>query len=279
METKVLITLIILLGLAIITGIIFFLLMKKQPLKQTLFYILLALLVFATVGSIGLLEITRPRMIYFFLQIVFIGLGILHTWLMYKTLSWSNKRNFLSETLFTLFITLLGAAVFAGVFYALHEGGYTGPLASAVLAFLLPYFIHKTYCLGQGIPAPLFKTWQYSPHHAVPEADLDNAIRVHFRIAKNMYEGKYSKFTIRAPIGLSFGDLFYTFIKDYNQGHPEGPIEPQNTETPFSWMFYTKPGWWQSRNVIDPDLTVKSNNIEDNTLINAKRVSLQDLKP
>lgn len=269
----------ILLGLAIITGIAFFLLIKKQPIKQTVIYTLLALPVFAAIGSVGLTEMTQPRLIYFLLQIVFIGLGILHTWLMYKTLPWSRKRFFLSETLFTLLITLLGAAVFAWVFYTLHQSGYTGPLTSAMLAFLLPYFIHKTYCLGQGIPAPLFKTWQYSPHHTVPEADLHNAIRVHFRIAKNMYEARYSKFTIRAPLGLSFGDLFYTFIKDYNQSHPEGPIEPQSAENPFSWMFYIKPGWWQSRKVIDPDVTVQSNNIEDNALINAKRIALRDLKP
>jgi hypothetical protein len=94
-----------------------------------------------------------------------------------------------------------------------------------------------------------------------------------------MYEGRYSKFTIRAPIGMAFGDLFYSFLRDYNQSHPEGPIEPNSLDTPFSWMFYIKQAWWLWRKVIDPDVTVQSNSIEDNALINAKRVSLQDLKP
>ena len=278
METKVLITLLTLFGLSLITGIIFFLVKKKESLIRTMVYILLALLIFAAMGCAGLLEITHPRLMYLLLQIAFLGLGVLHTWLLYKVLLWSRKPYFFAETLFTLLITLLGGTAFVLVFYLLHTSGYNGPLASAVLAFLLPYLVHKTYCLGQEIPAPLFKTWQYSPNHTVPEADLHNSIRVQFRIAKNMYEGRYSKFTIRAPMGMVFGDLFYTFLRDYNQSHPEGQIQPDNTETPFSWMFYIKPAWWQSRKVIDPDLTVKSNNVEDNALINAKRISLQDLK-
>ena len=278
METKVLITLLTLSGLSLITGIIFFLVKKKQSLTRTMVYILLAFLIFAAMGCAGLLEITRPRLMYLLLQVAFLGLGVLHTWLLYKVLSWSRKSYFFAETLFTLLITLVGGTAFVLVFYLLHTGGYNGPLVSAVLAFPLPYLVHKTYCLGQGIPAPLFKTWQYTPNHTVPEADLHNAIRVQFRIAKNMYEGQYSKFTIRAPMGMVFGDLFYTFLRDYNQSHPEGQIQPNNNETPFSWMFYIKPSWWQSRKVIDPDLTVKSNNVEDNALINAKRISLQDLK-
>jgi len=280
METGILITILALFGLALITGIAFFVIItkKKQPVKHTIIYILATLLAFPAIGCTGLLEITRPRFTYFLLQLGFLVLGILHTWLMHKVLPWSIKRYFFAETLFTLLLTLLGGAGFLLVFYLLHTSGYDGPLASVVLTFPLPYLMHKTYCLAQGIPAPLYKTWQYVPTHTVPEADLQNSIRVQFRIAKNMYEGKYSKFTIRAPLGMVVGDLFHSFLRDYNQGHPEGQIQPDSAETPFSWMFYIKPSWWHGRKVVDPDLTVKSNMIEDNVLINAKRVSLQDLK-
>ena len=73
---------------------------------------------------------------------------------------------------------------------------------------------------------------------------------------------------------MEFGKLFYFFINDYNERHPESNIEHLNstTQLPHEWIFYFKPNWLGNINHIDFSKTVLSNEIKENDVIVCQRV-------
>ena len=73
---------------------------------------------------------------------------------------------------------------------------------------------------------------------------------------------------------MQFGRLFYFFLIDYNERHPESPIEIVDVESknPSEWIFYFKPNWYSSLKHIDITNTVDGNHIKENTVIICKRV-------
>jgi hypothetical protein len=71
---------------------------------------------------------------------------------------------------------------------------------------------------------------------------------------------------------MRLGKLFYYFLNDYNDRHPDTPVEITEEENAFGWLFYHKPGWFTRIKYLDADQTVKHNRIKENSIIVCKRV-------
>ncbi len=269
-------TALILFGLSVLTGILFFSLKKSVNVKRIILHLGLVVAVFGLLGLVGMMGMALPQRNYLALQLIFLFLGGMHIWLLYHWHSWSQKEKVLSEMLFTLTVTFLGGAVFLLVFQLLHRNGYEGPLAGALLAFPIPFFAHKVLILLVAIPSKIYKTWHYTDHLILPDIMPGESIKVRFRINRSMYDSDYAKFTIRAPMLMDFGSLFHSFLADYNEKNPHHMIHPNTREAPFCWFFYVKRGWWKKK-VIDPDKTVYANRLSDDITIDVKRIFLEDL--
>jgi FMN-dependent NADH-azoreductase len=73
---------------------------------------------------------------------------------------------------------------------------------------------------------------------------------------------------------MPFGDLFYIFISDYNESHPQNTIEVTDLQqASYPWIFYKKTAWWKSARYVDPDLTFQDNGIVNNDIIFCQRVN------
>ena len=82
-----------------------------------------------------------------------------------------------------------------------------------------------------------------------------------------------SNFRLKAPEKMAFGKLFYFFINDYNDRHPENKIVYINSENePHGWVFYRKPKWYLGMKYIDYARTVDSNGIKEDNVIICQRV-------
>ncbi len=73
---------------------------------------------------------------------------------------------------------------------------------------------------------------------------------------------------------MELGELFYYFINDYNERHPQGQIMFSNgTGKPYGWMFYKKPKWYTILTTyMDSDKTIYLNRIRENDVIVCSRI-------
>jgi hypothetical protein len=75
---------------------------------------------------------------------------------------------------------------------------------------------------------------------------------------------------------MQLGDLYYHFLNDYNEVQSETPIEYTDKQNnPQEWWFRIKPKWYQRQRILDPDLTIKENQVKENSIIICERI-IQD---
>lgn len=259
--------------LAITIAFIFFSL-KKIKVYPAVTHLLSFVLLFCIVGITGIWVNHVPRIYHLILLISFFLLGTLHIRLMHKFL-FSNKHDFfLAEALFTLLLTFLGGAGYLLTYQLTNEASSNWITAGSILPFLLPFLIVKSFFLWKNIPDKIYYVWQYLDHLSVPEAGGGEVIILHFRIAKDENNTRYSRFTVRAPINMKVGDVFHYFLYNYNKEHPDNKILTNSKTSPFGWYFFTKPAWWKKKEMINPNISVYRNQLKDDVLIYAKRVYL-----
>ncbi len=201
--------------------------------------------------------------------------GIVHVVLLYRTLPWSRTELFLREGLLTLVIALAGVLGHALVVSQVQPPWPPFALGGALLGFLLPFLLHKAFHLWKAIPPPLFSTWQYPQDQPAPELTFQQTIPVRFNFSKSPEQSDPTIFTVVAPSYTLFGDLFHSFILDYNRQFAEQPI--REYQVPNEWVFYVHPQrWWQKKKLINPALNVVQNQLQTNQLVSAVRVSYQE---
>jgi hypothetical protein len=201
-----------------------------------------------------------------------IGLG--HAVVMYRFLPWAQEELFLREGLLTLVIGLAGVLGYALLLSQVRPPMAPFALSGALLCFLLPFLLHKAFHLWKAIPPPLFSTWQYPQDQPAPELTFQQTIPVRFNFSKSPEQPDPTIFTVVAPSYTLFGDLFHSFILDYNRQFTEHPI--REYQAPNEWIFYVHPPrWWQKKKLINPKLNVVQNQLKSNQMVSAVRVSYQ----
>jgi hypothetical protein len=247
--------------------------------KPTIIYLLLATLIAAIVGLMGLDGLfTTPFTTLIICQCIFLVLGFLHIRCMRRYLKWSGTdRSFWFEVIFTIVVAAFALMAFVLVFAIFNRQGYQLYLGSSVLFFILAYFIYATFIAAVSIPLKIYAKWFYPVHEEVADPDEDkmkNMLVISFEFQKKKTDDYYTNFRAKAPADMEFGQLFYYFINDYNERHPNGKIEFVNEQaSPYGWIFYKKPRWYSFvTRYMDTDKSFFINHVRENDIIVCKRV-------
>ncbi|QXP59302.1 TssN family type VI secretion system protein [Olleya sp. HaHaR_3_96] len=254
---------------------------SKQK-KQAILYAIFILISFALVGFISSSKFLNDTAVNSFIgmQIIFLLLGMLHLFIMRKFFSAlsEDKSDFFSEFLFTFAITLIGLFAFLNVVTKFREGTNYTFLASSIV-FMVPYLVYKLYEFSLLIPVPEYKNWFYPLEVDVKEPtqkELQNPLVISFEFQKNQNLADVTNFRVKAPENMEFGKLFYFFINDYNERHPESKIDfiDYNSQEPHGWIFYRKPSWIKSLKHINYSKTVIANDIREDYVIVCQRTNI-----
>lgn len=251
--------------------------------KATILYMLVSLLFFSVIAtSIHFVNFPEPVTInlltlYIFYQVYFLLLGIVHYHLMHKHLRWSgDEKSFWAELIFTIIVGMFGSMAFMAVYRLLDKTGTEYIMATSICFLIIPFFFYHTFLKAGKIPPKVIKLWAYPVHEEIEEPDessLRNLLVISFEFQKQIGDRHYTNFRAKAPTDMEFGQLFYFFINDYNERHPNSRIQFVNgTGEPHGWIFFKKPKWYSLiTEYIDPEKTIYINNIRENDVIICSR--------
>jgi hypothetical protein len=264
--------------LLIATAVLYMVIMAKakgakKHTRTNLAYLGISGLIFAVGALCGFAGLTTDLVLFFVvLQAFALIAGILHAIFFYKVLPWTWKNKFLWEFFFTILIAFFGMLLMELVFtFLIHLRALHLQLLSSVIWFFVPFLFRQAWDHYTIIPATIFKKWYYPVGQDIPDpsdSDLAALVVVSFDFHKKILDNSITSFRAKAPQHMVFGRLFYYFINDYNDRHPESTIEfltPGNT--PYGWVFFHKPKWYRRRRYIDPDEIIVANRIRENSVI------------
>jgi hypothetical protein len=242
--------------------------------KTTLLYLLVAVLFFAIAGLTTHPQIlVEPSGYFIFYQGCFLLYGIMNYYLIPRYLKWSNDDNsFWQELLFTLTAALLGGIAFISLYHSFNQDELEYIMASSILTFLIPFLFYQAFKKAVAIPPKIRKQWLYPVHEEIEEPDekkLKNMLIISFEFEKQTEDLHFTNFRAKAPTDMEFGQLFYYFINDYNERHPNSKIEfISGSGASHGWIFYKKPRWHSVfTQYIDAEKTIYNNHIKENEVI------------
>ena len=246
-----------------------------QPyLKPTILYLLVFMLLVACIALTGFDAVfKRPGLIFILTQVLCLGLGILHLRLLPKYIKWAGgKKTFWLELLFTFVLCGFGYMAFVIVFKMLNRDGYHFLMASCVLWVPIVQLVYETFRKAVNIPVKVYKEWFYPMYAEMGDPDeekLKHMLIITFQFQKQEGDSFFTNFRAKAPVDMEFGQLFYYFINDYNERHPNSRIQYTNKNgEPCGWFFYRKAKWYQlGTGFIDDTKTFFANRIRENDVI------------
>jgi len=271
----------VIIGLLVASVLIFSaLLAREESVRKkkmaNLLYILVAGL---CIGIMGLTQYfgLKEKSFYFFilLQLLMIGLGILHNAIIHKAIHWPSKTNFISEFLLTVNTAAIGGIFLLLSFTLIGETTFCTLMLSALIWFIVPFLFTRAVAFYSQIPERVFKTWSYPIDNPIPDptdSELASPMVISFEFQKKVNQEDFTIFRAKAPKDIRFGNLFYFFINDYNSRHPEGTIEVATKSGAYPWVFHFKPKWMTKTRYLDPDDTVYHNQIKENSVIVCNRI-------
>lgn len=248
--------------------------------KKAILYALFTLLTFALAGLLSSSKVLNdtPLNSFIGIQVVFLILGSLHLFVLKRYFPdlEDDKTGFFNQFLFTIAILLIGFIAYINVINRFRpEFSFT--FMGAGISYLIPFLVYKLFHFAYGIPVPVYKKWRYPIDDSIKDPtkqELVNPAVISFEFQKAFDEADITNFRIKAPEQMEFGKLFYFFINDYNERHPESPVQflDPNSQEPQEWNFYFKPNWYGSTRHIDHSRTILNNNIKENDIIVCQRV-------
>ncbi|WP_452219460.1 TssN family type VI secretion system protein [Lacinutrix salivirga] len=273
------------LGLFIISSIILGLTKKIRTLfsknkKTAILYLLFILITFALTALLSSCKVLNdtPLNSFIGMQVMFLILGSVHLYVIDKYFPdlTKDKSGFFHEFLFTIIILCIGLIAYSNVVDRFRPS-FSLLFLGASLCFIIPFLVKKLYEFAYGIPVPVYKKWLFPLDNSIKDPtknELINPAVISFEFQKKHGDKEITNFRIKAPENMEFGKLFYFFINDYNERHPESTIEylkPENMQ-PQEWIFFFKPSWFGSLKHIDFTKTVTHNTIKENDVIVCQRV-------
>jgi len=247
--------------------------------KRAIWYLLIAVAVFALTGlfiAVGFFSNYNRYFIFF--QVLFLLYGGFHVYLMQQKMDWGrDNQSFWPDLIFTIIILLGGAICFVLAYRWLNKEGLELSMMFSILFFIVPLFVWHTFQTALAIPPKVLNQWYYPVHEPMEdpeEGKLKNMLLISFEFQKNGVETYFTNFRAKAPVDMELGELFYYFINDYNERHPQGQILFSNgTGKPHGWMFYKKPKWYTILTTyMDADKTIFLNRIRENDVIVCSRI-------
>jgi hypothetical protein len=169
-------------------------------------------------------------------------------------------------------VALLGSIGFILLYGYTNKDDFQYLMAGGVLLFVVPFFFYNTFRKALAIPPKILKQWYYPVQEDVEEPDenkMKNLLVISFEFPKQAHDNSFTNFRAKAPVDMEMGKLFYYFINDYNERHPNGRIQFINKGgEPHGWIFYKKPKWYSvMTKYVDADKTIFNNRIRENDVI------------
>ncbi len=248
--------------------------------KKAILYALLILVTFALVGLLSSSKVFNdsPFNSFIGVQFLFLILGGVHVYVLRTFFEdfQEERSEFFKEFLFTIAIVCIGLIAFFNVVSYFKES-FKFIYLSAAFAFLVPFLFYKLYEFAFLIPVPVYKKWMYPLRENIKDptsVELENPLVISFEFKKNRDTDDITNFRVKAPMGMEFGKLFYFFLNDYNERHPESKIEFLNKkgDHPLGWVFHYKPHWWSTLKHINFLKTVEGNDLKENHIVICHRV-------
>jgi hypothetical protein len=251
--------------------------LKKYGLASIIYILLISLLIaFPTLFNLFGLNLSEIILLVC-AQVFILIIGILHVVSIPSTLPWYKDQPFNLQLLFVISILVL--AFFFSNLSLSDLQNQTLPLVwyLSLLWFLIPVLLNKTIDEYLKVPPKIFTLWYYPVDQNIndpSDEELENPIVISFIFNKNESSSALTTFRAKAPVGMKFGLLFYFFINDYNDRHPEGPISfLDGNREPCGWIFKKVSNKFLGlKEPIDPDGSVYSNEIRENDLVYCHRI-------
>lgn len=248
--------------------------------KKAIFYGIFILITFALVGLISSSKVLNdtPLSSYIGIQLLFLALGGLHLYVLntyFEDLT-KDKSSFFAPFLFSIAILCIGLIAFFNVVNKFREPFKFLYLASSI-TYIIPFLIYKLYDFATLIPVPIYQKWLYPLGENIKDPtpkELKDPLVISFEFKKQEHLGDITNFRVKAPEAMEFGKLFYFFINDYNERHPESKINflDDTGIEPQGWIFYFKPNWWSGLKHINFNKTISGNNIKEDNVIICQRI-------
>lgn len=264
-------------------GSMFFILFKRvKVLKKygviSLIYVLLLSILLATPTLFLLFDLNISDIGLLLLAQVFILiLGIAHVVLNPSAIPWYKDQPFKLQLLLILCILFLSY-----FFSDLSLSYIVSPKLRLVwflslLWFVVPILLNETVNQLLLVPPMVYKKWFYPLNERIDDPsddELANPIVISFVFKKNEQTDEITTFRAKAPVGMTLGKLFYFFINDYNDRHPDSQITFLNKEgEPQGWVFLKiKNKFLGSKDAIDPETSIYSNNIKENDVLICSKI-------
>ena len=278
--------------LAIVFGIIAFIMAKRSKLLQNrklIFFILLVAVALSIPALLGFINYWFMPYIYLALQLFYLVLGSYNIrWLKYfmnktkggrlKTEKTNEKdtTSFYVYFFIQFFMMFVGAALFSLVFNLCNGLNYGLWACTCVLPFILPPIYWETYKKFLAIPPEIYKEWRYSENEDLSffeSMDYDRLLVMELELFKMVKDAEPFKLKVKAPDNMPFGVWFQKCLYDYNIKFPQSPIQIQDENKAFyNWIFYVKQSFFHPRKYIDYELTIDENKIKEKYTIIAKRI-------
>lgn len=260
----------------------------KPYLKATILYLLVALLLISGIASLSYWSYLKDKQVFHTIYMAyFLILGTVHVNWLKEYVKWAgNGESLWAEFLFTIVLGLLGGVGFMAIFKYISETIHTFNMAkSAILAFnmamstiffIVPWLVNQVFINAMAVPGRILKKWYYPTGEVLEEPDEDklkNLLVISFLIQKQPADATETHFRAKAPIDMEMGELFYYFINDYNERHPNDKIAFTDVSgEPYGWLFYKKNPYIRFvQKYVDAEKTIYNNRIRENNVIRCNR--------
>jgi len=246
----------------------------KQKYKSKFYIYLFSIaFVYAIISLLGYNKLFSDNHLYEFIfyQICSLIIGIIHC---YAYRAYFDKFGFKKsgmEYLFALLTVFFSVIPFMLIYSFLNGTELTYLMLGHFIVFFIPTFLNDTFSRAMAIPPKVYVTWQFPENYkeaaGVSDEEMRDLVVFTFLMDKDKNATKYSVYRGKGPTRIDFGRLFYNFIIDYNERHPEEKIQVEDENGLFEWVFFLQPKWYESTKYIDPNLTLYMNGIEENSVI------------
>ncbi len=235
--------------------------------------------------------------IYISVQLICLGLGLIHLWWMYQKLFWSKRNgydtaedSFLPEFVYTLLVFCFITVGVMGAICYLGGACKMGLYWNIALLFIVPFLFVKCFDVLNQIPQRDFsQKWTFSDHRIGEDNwQWENEIWVSFLVKEHLEGallkiGRYASFRVSAPRKVPLGEMYRLAIREYNRKGPEVIVqdlgfERENLEK-FWWLFsikiiWNQPStWFRKIRYLDPFISPVKNKIRPHDIILARRIS------
>jgi hypothetical protein len=267
----------------VLAGSVFLLLFKQVKVMKkygmvSILYILVSAILLATPTLLLLFKSgTGDATFLMGAQVIILLMGIAHILLSPQTLPWYHEQKFTIQLMF-----LLGILLLAYFFTDLSLSLIVQPELRMIwflslLWFLIPPMLNQTVNLYLKVPQREFKQWYYPLDQRVDDPtdeELKDPLVINLLFRKNAHSKEVTSFKAKAPAGMELGRLFYFFINDYNERHPESQISVVDQEGQTHGWVFMKIGnkLFGTKKAVDPENSIVRNNIKENDELICNRI-------